>query len=38
MKCNKLNFFHMIFHVLKYYQDENLLFYLYHRNNSKYDF
>ena len=31
-------YFRVIFHVLKYYQDQNLLVKLYHRNNDKYYF
>ena len=27
IKCDKPKYFHMIFHLLKYYQDQNLQFY-----------
>ena len=38
MKYPKLKNVHVIFHPLKYYQDQNLPIQLYNRNNITYDF
>ena len=37
-KCHKSKCFRVITCPLKYYQDQNLLIWLCHRNNNTYDF